>query len=937
MSKRVQEMKATDDKDLRARVKLFGNMLGTVLAAQESPEALETVEILRKGFIELRRRENPAKRRELMKVIGSLDPGTLSHVVRAFANYFLLANIAEEDYAHRARRRQVNRGMRLWRGSFDDTLKQLRAEGVEVEQLQELLDHLRYQPVFTAHPTEAKRRTLLEAQRRLFLLADQLNEPHLGEVQRERIGQTLLNQIQTLWKTDEVRVHKPEVVDEIKNGLFYFRETLFDAVPVIYRNLQRAIEKSYGSKAAVAMPRFLRFGSWIGGDRDGNPFVTHRVTRLAVRMQSREAIRQYRRRLEELGSLLTHSSSLITPSAEFEARLAADADIVEAALRDKPLRYAQEPYRRKLYLMRHRLGCMEARLEALLDGHPDPGTEGCYASEQDFVDDLKAIGASLASHGDDALAEAELADVIAQAETFGFFLAELDIRQESGRHTEAVAELFAKAPNLPDYRELTEAQRCGILGDLLSHGGSPLLYSDDLSDGTRETLAVMRTMAEMRKEVSPQAFGAYVISMTHHASHVLEVMFLASFAGLCGRRMDGRWHSDIRVAPLFETIEDLSRIEPVMTALLDVPAYRALLEASGNSQEVMLGYSDSAKDGGILASAWSLYQAQKVITRVTAARGIRCRLFHGRGGTVGRGGGPTHDAILAQPPGTVNGEIKFTEQGEVLSAKYTNAETAVYELTMGVTGLLKASRCLAVACHPDRRDFMEVMAELAAKGEDAYRDLTDRTPGFIDYFYEATPVTEIGLLSIGSRPSHRSKADRSKYSVRAIPWVFGWAQSRHTLPAWYGIGTALESWAGKDLRRLATLRAMYREWPFFRALLSNSQMSLTKAELSIAREYAGLCEDPALADAILGRIAEEYHRTVGRVLAVADENELMADTPEVALSLARRNPYLDPINHIQVTVLKRYRDAADDAERALWLTPLLRSINALATGMRNTG
>ncbi|MEW5727455.1 MAG: phosphoenolpyruvate carboxylase [Pseudomonadota bacterium] len=930
-------MKATDDKDLRARVKLFGNMLGTVLAEQESPEVLETVEVLRKGFIELRRRENPAKRRELMKVIGSLDPGTLSHVVRAFATYFLLANIAEEDYAHRARRRQVNRGVRLWRGSFDDTLKELKAQGVEAGHLQELLDSLRYQPVFTAHPTEAKRRTLLEAQRRLFLLADQLNEPHLSDVQRERIGQTLLNQIQVLWKTDEVRVHKPEVVDEIKNGLFYFRETLFDAVPVIYRNLQRAVAKSYGDKAAVTVPRFLRFGSWIGGDRDGNPFVTHRVTRLAVRMQSREAIRQYRRRLEELGSLLTHSSSLVTPSEEFEARLAADADILEAAFKDKPLRYAQEPYRRKLYLMRHRLERMEARLEALLEGRPDPGTEGCYLAERDFIDDLRAISASLVSHGDANLADAEMADVIAQAETFGFFLAELDIRQESGRHTEAVAELFAKAPNLPDYRELNEGQRCAILGDLLSHGGSPLLYTDDLSENTRETLAVMRTMAEMRKEISPRVFGAYVISMTHHASHVLEVMFLAGFAGLCGRRMDGTWHCDIRVAPLFETIEDLSRIEPVLTGLLDVPGYRALLEASGNVQEVMLGYSDSAKDGGILASAWNLYQAQKVIARVTASRGIRCRLFHGRGGTVGRGGGPTHDAILAQPPGTVTGEIKFTEQGEVLSAKYTNAETATYELTMGVTALLKASRCLAVACVPDRPEFMEVMEALATKGEEAYRDLTDRTPGFIDYFYEATPVTEIGLLNIGSRPSHRSKADRSKYSVRAIPWVFGWAQSRHTMPAWYGIGTALDSWAGKDPKRLDVLRRMYREWPFFRALLSNSQMALTKAELSIAREYAGLCEDPALADSILGRVAEEYHRTVGRVLTVANEKELMADTPEVALSLARRNPYLDPINHIQVTVLRRYRDAADDAERALWLTPLLRSINALATGMRNTG
>jgi phosphoenolpyruvate carboxylase len=933
-------MQRVDDKNLRARVKLFGNILGTVLAEQERPQVLETVEALRKGFIDLRQHEDPAKRRALMRLIGALDPHTLSHVVRAFATYFLLANIAEEDFANQQRRRHVQSGERLWYGSFDDTLRQLKADGVSAGQLQQMLDALRFQPVFTAHPTEAKRRAVLEAQRRLYVLARRLNDPNLAEHQRRSLNQQIVNQVQVLWKTDEVRIQKPVVEDEIKNGLFYFRETLFDTVPRVYRNLERALDNVYaeeGGAKAFRVPAFLRFGSWIGGDRDGNPFVTHDVTKMAVRLQSREVLKHYRRRIEELQVQLTHSASLVRPSPVFEARMTADEDIVAEAFGAKPGRYAFEPYRRKLHLMHYRLGRQIARIETLLDGGGDPGRGAGYGSEDDLLADLLAISDSLISHGDSNVAAAELQDMIALVRTFGFFLAELDIRQESSRHTQAVAELFAKAPNLPDYNELNESARVGVLADLLSHAGTPLLYAQDLSDGTREILRVMRSMADLRREISPRVFGAYVISMTHQASHVLEVLFLASFAGLCGRHQDGSWHCDIRVAPLFETIEDLAKIEPTLEQLLDVGTYRALLKQSGNIQEVMLGYSDSCKDGGILASSWSLYKAQRLISRTTETRGVACRVFHGRGGSVGRGGGPTHDAILAQPPGTVNGDIKFTEQGEVLSAKYSNADTATYELTMGVSGLIKASRCMSVACTPDRADFIEIMDDLAQRGEAGYRDLTDRTPGFIDYFYEGTPVAEIGLLNIGSRPSHRSKGDRSKYSVRAIPWVFAWAQSRQTIPAWYGIGSALKGWRGNDAERLQTLRAMVREWPFFRALLSNSAMSLSKSEMSIAREYADLCGEAG--DSVFDRIQGEFNESGTQMLEVFETDELLGDNRQLAMSLARRNPYLDPINHIQIIALRHYRDApeSDQAERMRWQLPLLRSINALAAGMRNTG
>ncbi len=444
-------------------------------------------------------------------------------------------------------------------------------------------------------------------------------------------------------------------------------------------------------------------------------------------------------------------------------------------------------------------------------------------------------------------------------------------------------------------------------------------------------------MVRMRKEISSKAFGSYVISMTHAASHIMEVMLLARQAGLVGRVSD-KWFCDISISPLFETIEDLEHIEPVMTRLLDTPVYATLLASAGNTQEVMLGYSDSCKDGGILASGWNLYQAQQKITTVTNSRNIHLRLFHGRGGTIGRGGGPTHEAILAQPDGTVHGEIKFTEQGEVLSNKYSNLETAVYELTMGVSGLLKASRCLVCEPTPDNEEYHAIMDQLADSGEKKYRELTDHTPGFLDYFYEVTPVSEIGLLNIGSRPSHRKKGDRSKSSVRAIAWVFGWAQSRHTIPAWYGIGSALQDWLDQDDRHKEKLKEMYREWPFFRALLSNTQMSLFKADMGIAKEYTELQKDSKIAEPIYNRIREEHVMTVRHILDVAQLEGLLEETPTLALSLSRRNPYLDPLNHIQITLLKRYRDESlSDSERDNWLEPLLRSINAIAAGMRNTG
>ncbi|MBI5040018.1 MAG: phosphoenolpyruvate carboxylase [Gammaproteobacteria bacterium] len=933
------------DNELRARVRLFGDLLGNVLSAQEGGQVLEAVESLRKGFIRLREEDDPRLRARLMKTIDDLDPQFLTHVVRAFNVYFSLVNIAEQTFQYRERQRELSSGGPLWLGSFDHTLRQFHAQDITPAQLQTLLDQTRYIPVFTAHPTESRRRTIMEALRRIFVTSEQLDAGPLSKEQRGEIALQIQNEIQILWKTDEVRVNKPRVQDEIRNGLYYFRDSLFDAVPEVYRNLEKAVRRIYTdgdpqAELPVKVPSVLRFGSWIGGDRDGNPFVRPEITELALRLHMREAVATYLRRIDELRHVLTFSDQLCKLAADFSASLQADEERFGIAFGDHLNRYMHEPYRRKLYIIRYRLrqnlNAVTAQIES--EGRSDlEQYPHRYRNEQELLQDLYLIRDSLISHGDAHIADANLTDLIRLIETFGFFLMQLDIRQESTRHSDAVAEILRQFPGAPDYATLNEADRIRVLAETIAAGTAPTLDRAQLNELTRETLDVFEVVRRMRSEVSAEAFGNYVISMTHTASHVLEVMFLAWLSGLAGRS-GGEWFCHVRISPLFETIEDLSHVEEVLTDLLGEPIYRALLAASGNQQEVMLGYSDSCKDGGILASGWNLYEAQKKILRITGEKGVRCRLFHGRGGTVGRGGGPTHEAILAQPPGTVHGEIKFTEQGEVLSYKYGNLETAIYELTMGVTGLLKASRSLVQPVEPDRNDYLGIMDEIARIGEKAYRELTDRTDGFLDYFYEVCPVSEIGLLNIGSRPSHRKQGNRAKTSIRAIPWVFGWAQSRHTLPAWYGIGLALETWRQRDPARLAKLQTMYKEWPFFRALLSNTQMSLFKAQMDIAREYTALAVDQDRAANIYENIRGEFQRTLTNVLHVANQKVLIEENPPLYLSLTRRDPYLDPLNHIQLTLLKRYRnEQLPDAERDIWLDPLLRSINAIAGGMRNTG
>ena len=926
----------TREKELHGRERLLSLLLSRVLKREMPRSTYEALGTLRKGFLALREQDDPARRQVLTELIDAQSPEALSQIIRAYNLYFSLLNIAEESYNLRERRRQVQRDRHMWAGSFHDTLIGLREAGIESAELQTLLDRLRYMPVITAHPSEAKRRTIKGALRNIFLTIEALDDPRTRGMYRDEAVERLATQVNVLWKTDEVRAFKLVVRDEIRAGLSYFPQSLFQAVTQVYRNFHKSLRDVYGEEAAagLSVPSFLRFGSWIGGDRDGHPGVTTEVTALAWRMQALTVHEEYLQRIEVLSGQLSLSMHLCQPSAAFLASLEVDAELARLKFGGRPNPHPQEPYRRKLEVMRFRLQRNLELIRRAMDGGDVSFEEPGYSGAQALLNDLALIRDSLVGHGDAALAGQELQDLIHLVETFGLHLLSLDVRQESTRHSEAVAEILTAAIGA-DYLSLDEPARIALLADSIAKPGALQFDDSRFTEPTRETLRVFQLIAHMRRSLGPECFGRYVISMTHSASHVLEVMLLAAQAGLAGR-LGGHWYCHLGVSPLFETIDDLKQSEEVLTRLYELPAYRALLDAFGQGQEVMLGYSDSCKDGGILASSWNLYEAQKRIVALSDRHGIHCRLFHGRGGTLGRGGGPTHEAILAQPPGTVRGELKLTEQGEVLFYKYNNMETATYELTLGVTGVLKASTHLIRPVAEDRKDYLGIMDELAHEGERVYRELTERTPGFLDYFYEATPVSEIGLLNIGSRPSHRKKGDRSIGSVRAISWVFAWGLSRHALPTWYGIGGAIEAWRGSDPMRLSKLQRMVRDWPFFRTLLSNAQMALFKTEMGIAREYAGLCQDPAVGERIFDLIESRHHLAVQQILQVAGQRTLLEEMPDLAISLAHRNPYLDPLNHIQVVLLKNLRDAQGEGDSP-WLEPLLRSINAIAAGMRNTG
>ncbi|WP_025647235.1 MULTISPECIES: phosphoenolpyruvate carboxylase [unclassified Psychrobacter] len=919
---------------LRERIRLLGSFLGEAISRQSGEDTLNTIETLRQGFIQERREHNDGQKQQLIELIASLDNQTLKNVIRAFSIYFFLANLTEENYLREQRQVMRAESNQSWEGSFRRTLSECRERQIEPEQIKELIDQLKFIPVFTAHPTEARRRTTMNILQTLYEHTDAMGVYPEGSRAFEQAKQKTAETIDLLWSSDEVRTRKPLVYDEINNGLHYFDASLFTAIPKVYRNIKDAIVEIYPELSDYALPAFVNFGSWIGGDRDGNPFVTHETTEMAVLMHANTVLRHYQVLIRKLRRELIHSDSIVTIAPGIYERIKDYSELDQQVFCYNPDDYNHEPYRRLLSLILAKIKATNQYIQS--QGTDDNAAKDAYLSPAALLDDLRLIRKSVNTH-DSAHAEGLLLDTIRLVKTCGFHLAALDIRQDSGYHGEVIADIFANASNLPDYKALSEAERQEWLTRLLQKPGTPLIYTDNLSEQTREQLALMQSVAKLRKLVGDDTFGSYVISMTNNASQLLEVLLLMRFAGLSGINDDGHLFAALPVAPLFETIEDLKNIDKIMPTVLDNPLYRELLEHSGNIQEIMLGYSDSSKDGGIITSAWQLYSAQQTITRIANQYGISTRLFHGRGGSVSRGGGSTHQAIAAQPAGTLNGQIKFTEQGEVLYAKYANPDTAVFELTMGITGALKASSSRFVAQPAQLDSYEALFADLADAGEQQYRALTDNTDGFYQFYSEATPVQEISLLNIGSRPAHRKKGLPSKSTIRAIPWVFGWSLARFTLPAWYGVGTALESVKQNE----GLMKEMNKNWPFFSAFISNIEMAFTKSEMNIAHAYSHLCKDERLRTQVMQAVEHEHALTHSGLNSLLEQTSLLSTQQELAASLQWRNAYLDPINYIQIELLKRMRQPdnkdAKSTDKLAVEDPLIRSINALAAGLRNTG
>jgi len=913
---------------LRRDVRFLGNILGDVLVHQGGNELLGIVERIREMSKTLRATYIPEIYEEFKSIVGTLDPQVRRQVIRAFAVYFQLVNIAEQN--HRIRRKrdyERSSGEAVQPGSIESVISELRGNGVPAEDIQDILQGISLELVMTAHPTEAMRRAILDIHKRIADEMMQLDDPSLTHREREQLREQLFGEVLTLWQTNELRDRKPTVLDEVRNGLYYFDETLFDAIPDVYEELERNLNKYY-PETNWHVPTFLRFGSWIGGDRDGNPSVRANVTWETLLMHRQQALQKYEESLQKGLQLLSFSSTLVNVTDELLESIAKDRAEVELKP-ENVWRNESEPYRVKLTYMLERIQNMRA-------GSSRPQSH--YASPEAFLADLYILDRSLRNHFADYVADTFVQKLIRQVELFGFHLAALDIRQHSKEHEAAMQEILAKMGIVDNYGALSEEAKVELLIKLLDDPRPLTSMYFDYSEGTQECLDVVRTIRRAQEEFGPRAIRSYLISMSQGASDILEVMVLGKEAGLFSKHSDGTVHATFQAVPLFETIEDLHAAPNIMRALFQKPIYRQSIDALDGIQEIMLGYSDSNKDGGVLTANWELRLALLSITEAANEFGVKLKFFHGRGGALGRGGMPLNRSILAQPPHTLGAGIKITEQGEVLSSRYSLRGIAYRSLEQATSALLTAA---VTARKPqssvEGQQFEPLMRSMSEVSQRKYQDLVFRDPDFLSYFRESTPLPEIGELNIGSRPSKRKNSDRFE-DLRAIPWVFAWTQSRYLFPAWYGAGTGLKSFLDGGEDRLPVLKDMYENWSFFKGLIDNLQMALAKADLLISKEYAGMIKDDAVRERIFAEIENEYKLTSDLILKITGQEEILDNVPIIQESIRLRNPYVDPLSYLQVRLLKELRSirerGEDDAEL---LREVLLTINGIAAGLRNTG
>ena len=922
----------TTDKDhpLRDDTRLLGRLLGNTVREQEGEDVFAVVEQIRQMSVQLNSELDEAgqtDRSALETLLNDLPRDTMISVVRAFSYFLHLANIAEDQHHIRRRRAHELMGSSAREGSLQHALDRLQEAGVPARRIREFFDVALVSPVLTAHPTEVSRKCILQCQHEIAALLDRRDRMQLTPEETADAEQNLRSAVLRLWRTRMLRPNRLAVVDEIQNGISYYDDTFFAELPRLYGQLQDLLAARFPGED-WQLPPFFRVGSWIGGDRDGNPFVTADILKTTLRLQSTAVLDFYLSEIHALGAELPLSQMLLPVSPELAA-------LADRSPDDSPHR-ADEPYRRALTGIYARL----AGTARALDQHDAlrhaVGDAQPYASAAELHADLQVLESSLIASGAALIANGRLRRLVRAVQIFGFHLAPVDLRQNSDVHQRTVAELLANAGRIDStaaYTAMDEEARIALLCEEIV---SPRpLHSPhiDYSEETRGELAIFFAARELRQRYGDAALPNAIISKTDGASDLLEVALLLKEAGLLTPA--GRGAPPVlamNIIPLFETIADLRNSPQIMQRLFDLPAYRALVTARGDEHEVMLGYSDSNKDGGFLTSGWELYKGEVELARVFAGAGVRLRLFHGRGGSVGRGGGPSYLAILAQPAGAVSGQIRITEQGEVISSKYSNPEVGRRNLEILASAALEATLLdLEHKTEPAAdRAVMERLSELAFG---AYRDLVYETEGFNRYFRESTPISEIAGLNIGSRPASRTASDRIE-DLRAIPWVFSWAQCRLMLPGWYGFGSAVESWLAENPDGIATLRRMHGNWPFFRTLLSNIDMVLAKADLAIAARYSGLVADASLREAIFGRICAEYERTRSALLEIFQQEELLADNPLLRRSIRTRFPYMDPLNHLQIELLRRHR-AGEGDERIR--RGIHMSINGVAAGLRNSG
>ncbi len=907
---------------------MLGNALGTVLDEQAGSELLQAVEVLRRTAINRRRRVDPPRRNGVVELVEDLDDPALTNVTRAFTTYFHLINIAEEtERLRRLRQHEVHDGIRPQ--SLSDTLSRIAKRGVPVERVKAVLDQLRIQPVLTAHPSEVRRRSVISHLIRIRECLTQLKRVALTPAERGFLDEALLREITVLWQTDEIRPTRPTPLGEVDHGLYYLKSTGYTILPVLHRELQDAVASAYPGLSG-ATGAFLHFGSWIGGDRDGNPFITHEVTEDALLLQRDLALEAYAGELRELVDALSQSARRVAVSEALLSSIEQDALRLPAEAEAARRQFPFEPYRQKLSFMQAKLANVTS------DPAKEQAGPAAYAAPGELLADVRLLHDDLFANGGRRQATTQVADFMRRVEAFGFHLAALDVRQNSAVHTAAVGEIMRLAGSTPRYDELGELERRSLLNDAIL-GGLELADRAEYSDETRELIQLLQTIRAVQARFGPEACHTYIISDSAAVSHVLEVLLLARVTGLV--QLDGRRRltGALRVVPLFERVESLEAASRIMDELLELDLHRSLLTRWGDVQEVMVGYSDSNKDGGYLTANWLLYQAKRALAEVCAAHDVGLMLFHGRGGAIGRGGGPTIRAIMAEPPEALAGRFKTTEQGEVIHTRYANPEIAHRHLEQVIGAVLLAS--LEDAAEP-ASDWLDCMTKLAGDALRAYRALVVDMPGFIEYFLQSTPIEEISDLPTSSRPARRGGSEADIGSLRAIPWVFSWTQSRANLPGWYGVGSALEAQLAVGPDRVRVLQKMYQRWPFFHSLIANASISRAVADMRTAALYADLVENRALREQVFEAIEAEYRRTQASLLVVSGQSALLNDVPVLRDSIGLRNPYVDPLHAIQVRSLRELRAAragGREADVERWRSIVAHAINGIAAGMQSTG